>query len=291
MEFRKGLKDGIPIALGYFAVSFSFGLLAVKGGLTSFQAVIISLTNVTSAGQFAGLKIILAGGTLVEMILTQFIINLRYSLMSLSLSQKLGEAVGIKERLVIAFANTDEIFAVAMGHVKELTFGYMIGLQLLPIVGWTGGTLFGAVASGILPKSISSALSLALYGMFVAIVMPVARKSRPVAIVALVAAAISCVLYYVPIFKFISTGIAIIISTVAASVIGAIFFPVGTAEKKAVFFVRQRRAVYHDRGKASLDRCDCMFILCTMIQVDRDWHIRFLCQSAYHMAKEIDVTV
>ena len=221
MEFRKGLKDGIPIALGYFAVSFSFGLLAVKGGLTSFQAVIISLTNVTSAGQFAGLKIILAGGTLVEMILTQFIINLRYSLMSLSLSQKLGEAVGIKERLVIAFANTDEIFAVAMGHVKELTFGYMIGLQLLPIVGWTGGTLFGAVASGILPKSISSALSLALYGMFVAIV-------------ALVAAAISCVLYYVPIFKFISTGIAIIISTVAASVIGAIFFPVGTAEKKEV---------------------------------------------------------
>ena len=226
MEFRKGLKDGIPIALGYFAVSFSFGLLAVKGGLTSFQAVIISLTNVTSAGQFAGLKIILAGGTLVEMILTQFIINLRYSLMSLSLSQKLGEAVGIKERLVIAFANTDEIFAVAMGHVKELTFGYMIGLQLLPVVGWTGGTLFGAVASGILPKSISSALSLALYGMFVAIVMPVARQSRPVAIV--------CVLYYVPIFKFISTGIAIIISTVAASVIGAIFFPVGTAEKKEV---------------------------------------------------------
>ena len=220
MEFRKGLKDGIPIALGYFAVSFSFGLLAVKGGLTSFQAVIISLTNVTSAGQFAGLKIILAGGTLVEMILTQFIINLRYSLMSLSLSQKLGEAVGIKERLVIAFANTDEIFAVAMGHVKELTFGYMIGLQLLPIVGWTGGTLFGAVASGILPKSISSALSLALYGMFVAIV-------------ALVAAVISCVLYYVPIFKFISTGIAIIISTVAASVIGAIFFPVG-AEKEEV---------------------------------------------------------
>ena len=226
MEFRKGLKDGIPIALGYFAVSFSFGLLAVKGVLTSFQAVIISLTNVTSAGQFAGLKIILAGGTLVEMILTQFIINLRYSLMSLSLSQKLGEAVGIKERLVIAFANTDEIFAVAMGHVKELTFGYMIGLQLLP--------LFGAIASGLLPKSISSALSLALYGMFVAIVMPVARKSRPVAIVALVAAAISCVLYYVPIFKFISTGIAIIISTVAASVIGAIFFPVGTAEKKEV---------------------------------------------------------
>ena len=226
MEFTKGLKDGIPIALGYLAVSFSFGILAVTCGLSGFQAVLISLTNVTSAGQFAGLKIIIAGGTLLEMVLTQFIINLRYSLMSLSLSQKLKEAVGIKERLIIAFANTDEIFAVAMGHVKELTFPYMIGLQLLPIAGWTGGTFLGAVASDLLPKSVSSALSLALYGMFVAIVMPAARKTRPVAIVACIAAAISCLLYYVPLFKSISAGISIIISTVAASVIGAIFFPV-----------------------------------------------------------------
>ena len=121
-EFYKGLKDGIPIALGYFAVSFSFGILALKGGLTVFQSVFISLTNVTSAGQFAGLQIIIAGGTIVETILTQLIINMRYALMSLSLTQKLSPDVTVKQRLVIAFANTDEIFAVAMAHFREVTF-------------------------------------------------------------------------------------------------------------------------------------------------------------------------
>lgn len=226
MKFKNGLKDGVPIALGYFAVSFSFGLLAVKSGLTSLQAVIISLTNVTSAGQFAGLKIILAGGTLAEMVLTQLIINLRYSLMSLSLSQKLDESVGIRERLVIAFANTDEIFAVAMGHTGELGFSYMAGLQLLPVLGWTGGTLMGAVASGLLPGAVSNALSVALYGMFVAIVVPAARRSGPTAAVVALAALISCVLYYVPCFSGISAGISIIISTVLASAFGAAFFPV-----------------------------------------------------------------
>lgn len=233
MEFRKGIRDGIPIALGYFAVSFSFGLLAVSSGLKGFQAVIISLTNVTSAGQFAGLKIIIAGGTLVEMVLTQFIINLRYSLMSLSLSQKLSDAVSVRERLIIAFANTDEIFAVAMGHAREITFAYMAGLQLLPVAGWTGGTLAGSVASGLLPKSVSNALNVALYGMFVAIVMPAAKKARPVAIVAVLAAVISCVLYYVPCFSSISTGISIIISTVAASAIGAALFPVAKQKTDA----------------------------------------------------------
>ena len=120
-EFRNGLKDGIPIALGYFAVSFSFGILAIKGGLSVFQAVLTSVTNVTSAGQFAGLQIIIAGGTILEVILTQLIINLRYGLMSLSLTQKLADDVGIWKRLIIAFANTDEIFAVAMGYFKEVT--------------------------------------------------------------------------------------------------------------------------------------------------------------------------
>ena len=163
-EFKNGLKDGIPIALGYFAVSFSFGILAIKGGLSVFQAVLTSVTNVTSAGQFAGLQIIIAGGTILEVILTQLIINLRYGLMSLSLTQKLADDVGIWKRLIIAFANTDEIFAVAMGYFKEVTFPYMLGLQILPILGWGGGTFAGAVASGLLPKSVCSALSLALYG-------------------------------------------------------------------------------------------------------------------------------
>lgn len=225
-EFKKGLKDGVPIALGYFSVSFSFGILAVTGGLGIFQATLTSLTNVTSAGQFAGLQIIIASGTLLEMVLTQFIINLRYALMSLSLSQKLSPKVRFWQRLVIAFANTDEIFAVAIAHNKALTFPYMIGLQLLPILGWTAGTAAGAAAGNILPDAVTNALSVALYGMFIAIVIPAARKARPVLFVAILAMVLSCILYYVPVFSGISAGISIIISTIIASAVGAIFFPV-----------------------------------------------------------------
>lgn len=224
-EFYKGLKDGIPIALGYFAVSFSFGILALKGGLTVFQSVFISLTNVTSAGQFAGLQIIIAGGTIVETILTQLIINMRYALMSLSLTQKLSPDVTVKQRLIIAFANTDEIFAVAMAHFREVTFRYMLGLELLPVLGWTLGTLVGACACDLLPKAVTSALSLALYGMFVDIVMPVAKRSKPVILVACIAAMLSTVIYYVPALKFISTGVSIIVCTIIAAVVGAIVAP------------------------------------------------------------------
>ena len=124
-EIRCGCRDGVPIALGYFSVSFSFGIMAMSGGLSGFQAALMSLTNMTSAGQFAGLQVIIAGGTLLEMAATQLIINLRYALMSLSLSQKLAGKVTMRQRFVIAFANTDEIFAVAMSHGKELSFPYI----------------------------------------------------------------------------------------------------------------------------------------------------------------------
>ena len=200
-EFQYGLRDGVPIAAGYFSVSFSFGIMALGGGLSIFQAALTSLTNMTSAGQFAGLQIIIAGGTLLEMAATQLIINLRYALMSLSLSQKLSKDVTLWQRFVIAFANTDEIFAVAMSHQRELTFSYIIGLQILPIVGWTAGTACGAAAGSMLPAAVNSALSVALYGMFLAVVIPAAKKARPVLITALLAAALSCILYYVPWFS------------------------------------------------------------------------------------------
>ena len=222
-EFKKGLKDGVPIALGYLSVSFSVGIMAVSGGLSVFQGALMSLTNVTSAGQFAGIQIIAAGGTILELILTQFIINLRYALMSLSLSQKLSEGMTLWQRLVVAFANTDEIFAVAMSHQKSLAFPYMVGLQSL---GWTLGTILGAVAGGILPKPLGNALSVALYGMFVAVVVPVAKKVRPVLFVVMLAAALSCVIYYVPIFSGISAGMSIIICTAVAAALGAVLFPV-----------------------------------------------------------------
>ena len=216
----------MPIALGYLSVSFSIGIMALASGINVFQGALMSLTNMTSAGQFAGIAVIASGGTLLELILTQLIINLRYALMSLSLSQKLPEKMPLWQRLVIAFANTDEIFAVAMGHAKSLTFLYMVGLQVLPILGWTGGTVLGAVAGQVLPPAIGSALSVALYGMFIAIVIPVATKIRPVLWVVILAAFLSCVIYYIPLFSGISTGMSIIICTILASVIGSILFPI-----------------------------------------------------------------
>ena len=186
----------------------------------------MSLTNVTSAGQFAGIQIITAGGTVLELILTQFVINLRYALMSLSLSQKLSEEMPLWQRMVVAFANTDEIFAVGMNHAKSLTLSYMLGLQSLPILGWTGGTILGAAAGELLPKSLGNALSVALYGMFIAVVVPVAKKLKPVFWVVAMAALLSCLIYYVPLFSGISAGISIIICTVAAAAVGAVLFPV-----------------------------------------------------------------
>ena len=207
---------------GYFAVSFSFGILAMQGGLSVIQAALTSLTNMTSSGQFAGLQIIAAGGTLIELILTQVIINMRYSLMSLALSPKLDKKIKLWQRLLIAFANTDEIFAVAMSRERSLTFMYMAGLQILPIFGWTAGTAIGAIAGNLLPTALTAALGIALYGMFIAVVVPVARRSRPVLLSALIAIAISCVLYVLK----VSAGISIIVSTVAASALMAFLRPI-----------------------------------------------------------------
>lgn len=221
-DFIQGLRDGVPIMAGYFAVSFSFGILAMQGGLSVIQAALTSLTNMTSSGQFAGLQIIAAGGTLIELILTQVIINMRYSLMSLALSPKLDKKIKLWQRLLIAFANTDEIFAVAMSRERSLTFPYMAGLQILPIFGWTAGTAIGAIAGNLLPTALTAALGIALYGMFIAVVVPVARRSRPVLLSALIAIAISCVLYVLK----VSAGISIIVSTVAASALMAFLRPI-----------------------------------------------------------------
>ena len=221
-DFIQGLRDGVPIMAGYFAVSFSFGILAMQGGLSVVQAALTSLTNMTSSGQFAGLQIIAAGGTLIELILTQVIINMRYSLMSLALSPKLNKKIKLWQRLLIAFANTDEIFAVAMSRERSLTFPYMAGLQILPIFGWTAGTAIGAIAGNLLPAALTAALGIALYGMFIAVVVPVARRSRPVLLSALIAIAISCVLYVLK----VSAGISIIVSTVAASALMAFLRPI-----------------------------------------------------------------
>lgn len=225
-EVKRGFRDGIPIALGYFAVSFSLGITMVSAGLTAAEGTVMSLTNLTSAGEFAGVRVIAASGTILEMILTQLIINLRYSLMSLSLSQKIDPKAKFWHKLVIAFGNTDEIFAVAMNHQKSLTIKYMAALQCLPVIGWTSGTFLGIVACNLLPERLSIALNVMLYGMFIAIVVPVAKRSKPVLAVCVAAISLSCLFRYVPALSAVSEGLAITVCTVAAAVFGAVVFPV-----------------------------------------------------------------
>lgn len=224
-EYLRGLKDGLPVGLGYFPVSLAFGVAAVQAGLPVFAAVAISLTNLTSAGQVAGLSVIAAAGSLVEMALTQFVVNLRYALMSISLSQKLDPSVKTLQRFVMAFGNTDEIFAIASGQTKPVTASYFYGLMTLPILGWTGGTLTGAAAGTVLPESALSALGVAIYGMFIAIVIPKAKKSLSVALVALGSAALSCCFSWIPALQVVSGGFAIIICAVVTAALGALLTP------------------------------------------------------------------
>lgn len=225
-KIKAGMRDGIPIAAGYFSVSFTFGMLAVQDGISPFHAVLISLLNLTSAGQFAGLTVIVSGASLLEMALTQLVINIRYALMSVSLSQKLDSSVKTFQRMLIAYGNTDEIFAVASSKPGSVGSRYMYGLIFLPVLGWVGGTLTGAVASTLLPAAVISALGVALYGMFIAIVVPVAKESREVLIVVGAALVFSTAFYYLPVLQEISSGFTIIICTVAAAGIGAVLFPV-----------------------------------------------------------------
>lgn len=223
-SFWKGIKHGIPIALGYLSVSFSFGILAVRMGLNVLQATLISMTNLTSAGQVAGIGIIAAGSSYLEMALTQLIINLRYGLMGISLSQKLDKSFNTRRRLIVSFGITDEIFAVASSQKGKITPYYMYGMIAISFIGWSGGTFLGAAAGEILPSIITNAMGISLYGMFLAIIIPPARKSIGVLTVILIAAALSTVFrYFLP---FITSGFSVIICAVAAAVAGAVLFPV-----------------------------------------------------------------
>ena len=229
-EFLEGIRDGIPICLGYFSVSMAFGLTAVLSGLPIWAAVVISLTNLTSAGQFAGMNLIAAQGALVEIGLTTLIINLRYFLMSISLSQKVEQKMSIKERLMVSFGITDEIFAVSMKRDHEVTTAYMMGLMLTPIVGWTSGTFVGAVATSFMPEVLSHALGIALYGMFIAVIVPPAREHKNVLFAVLLSIGASVAFKYLPILNHLSDGWTIILITMVVCVIAAWLFPVEEGE-------------------------------------------------------------
>lgn len=224
-NYKRGLLAGIPIALGYLSVSFTFGIIAITYGLTIWEATLISMTTLTSAGQFAGVQIMAIPGLWLDMLISQLTINVRYSFMSIALSQKLDKRFSGIWRWILGFFITDEIFAVAISE-KRITRSFWLGLSTLPGIGWALGTFLGALLGNVLPASVMSALGLAIYGMFVAIVVPVMKEEKAVIIAVAIAAALSTAFKYVPVINKVSIGISISICAIVSAAIVAILYPV-----------------------------------------------------------------
>lgn len=232
-EYRCGVQRGLPVGLGYFSVSFGFGAMAVAQGIDVWAATLISGSNLTSAGQFAGLTLIVAAAGLWEMVLTMLVINSRYALMGVALGQRLGPEVGFAPRLLAAFFDTDEVFALGMARQGRLTVSYFVGAGTVAALGWTAGTAMGAIAGTLLPLSVRLALGAMLYGMFIAIVVPQARREKPMLLCLMLALVLSCLFTWLPGLKEISAGLAIVICTVAAAATCALVFPVEEKEAAA----------------------------------------------------------
>ena len=224
--FVDGVKDGIPICLGYLAVSFTFGIMAKNANLSVWEAVLISASNVTSAGQFAGLSLITAGASYLEMAFTQLIINLRYCLMSCALSQKLSQDTPFFHRFFIAYGVTDEIFGISVSLKDKLHPFYSYGAISVAVPGWVMGTFLGIVSGNILPDRVISALSVALYGMFIAIIIPPSRDNKILAGIVAISMVASLIFSVAPVLNQISSGFRIIILTIIIAGIAAVLFPV-----------------------------------------------------------------
>ncbi|AFS77730.1 branched-chain amino acid permease protein/azaleucin resistance protein AzlC [Gottschalkia acidurici 9a] len=223
-KFLDGFKKSTPIIMGYFPVSFTYGIMASNGGLDPLIALTIALTNFTSAGQFIGTNVIISNGTFLEVGIATFVVNIRYALMSLSLSQRIVK-MPLYKKMIMSFGITDEIFAVAALEKEKVSFSYMMGLTLMPYLSWAIGTITGAYFSTLLPEKLQNAMGIALYGMFLALVVPEARKSKKVLSVVVVSIAISIAFRYISFLKVISGGWVIIIATIIASTFGAIILP------------------------------------------------------------------
>ena len=224
-RYKDGLKEGIPIGLGYLSVSFGLGITAVSMGIKALEALLVSMTCMTSAGELAGFVIIASSGTIIEMILAQLVINLRYALMGISLTQRLDDRCTTPKRLLMAFGISDENFVLASSKPYPVGPSYFYGLMTCPYIGWSLGTFLGALAGQILPNNLQMALGIMIYAMFIAIIIPPACKSRGVLGTILISVGLSCCLEYIPIFSFISDGFAIIICALTAACIMAILAP------------------------------------------------------------------
>ena len=232
LTYKHGLKDGVPIALGYFAVSFAFGVSVAGKGIPWFIATFMSASNLTSAGQVAGADIVAVLGSVWAIFLTQLIINSRYFLMSLTLSQRLDSKFTFLDKILCSFGITDEIFAVAIARNKPVTRNYMLGLILLPFLFWTSGTCLGAVAGYILTEIVLNSLEIALYAMFIAIVVPAGMGNKKIFIVVGISITVSCLLFYLLKNNTTISYLSCIICAVFASIIGAIFFPIKDEPKE-----------------------------------------------------------
>ena len=231
--YRKGVKDGIPIALGYFAVAFTLGIMAKRAGLTAIEAgVAAGLTN-ASAGGYAAFALIGAGASYFELALTELVVNARYLLMSCALSQKMSPKTSLLHRCLVAFEVTDEVFGISVSVEGDLNPFYNYGAMTVAIPGWALGTAFGVIMGNILPASIVSALSVGLYGMFLAIIIPPARKNKIIAMLVTVSMALSYAFSKVSFLSGISEGLRVIILTVAVSLAAALLFSVKEEENEA----------------------------------------------------------
>ncbi len=231
--YMRGFRDGIPIFLGYLAVSFTFGITAKSAGLSVFQAALMSALNFTSAGQFAALELITAGAGFLELALSQLVINLRYCLMSSALTQKISPDMKFFHRFLFSFGNTDEVFGVCATYQEKLTADYCYGVLSSALPGWVLGTFLGALSGTLLPERVLSALGLALYGMFIAIVIPPAKKDLKIAGIIAVSMLLSAAFYYLPVLCGISSGFRIIILTVVISCAAALLFKTPEEEAQA----------------------------------------------------------
>lgn len=227
---REGFRDGIPIGLGYLAVSFSLGVAARNAGLSAFQGFLVSLLNNASAGEYAGFTVIAANGAYFEIFLMTLIANARYLLMSCALSQKFSPDTPLIHRIFVGYDVTDEIFGITIARPGMLDPFYSYGAILIAAPAWAGGTALGVIAGNLLPARAVSALSVALFAMFLAVIIPPARKNRVIALFVLISFAASFAATYLPLISQLSGGTRTIILTVLISAIAAILFPVNEEE-------------------------------------------------------------
>lgn len=223
--YVRGLKAGIPICMGYFAVSLALGITARSAGLAPWQAGLTSLLVNASAGEYVGFALIALNASYIEVILMEAVANARYLLMSAAMSQKLDGSTRWWERLLLGFAVTDEVFGVSMSLPGKLSPYFSLGAFSMATVGWTAGTYVGAVLGNVLPLRLLSALAVGLYGMFIFVYVPEAKKNKVVAVVVAVCFAASYAFEKLPYVREISSGIRTIILTVAISLVAALLFP------------------------------------------------------------------